>query len=129
MTGRLIASLFVGIACALPVGLSAQNVSSNVRGLFVSWAPISVESMNGTLTLKLPQRRITDDIYYTIIQAGFCLGPFFDADIEQFNEVIVLNEFGVQGWVFEGGGVACAEINETPGAQVRLLIAAQTHLF
>uniref|UniRef100_UPI004047F14F hypothetical protein n=1 Tax=Yoonia sp. TaxID=2212373 RepID=UPI004047F14F len=120
-----------GLICSLVIsGSTAQaQTVSEVKDLFRDWSPISVEINNTVATVVLPQGRITDEIYYSAIPFGFCLGSLFGVNVDGIEEVIVLNQFEKQGWVFENDAGLCSEIVNLPATSVKVTVAGHSRLF
>lgn len=104
---------------------------ADAKELLTMWAPKSVQVKNGILTVALPQRRVTEEIYMAVMTAGLCPGVLLDKPLEGVREIHILNEHKVQGYVYEKGLEDCAEFNEMPAGdnRVPLGILGATHLF
>jgi len=120
------------LCLAAALGMSATSgVSGDLSALhqaLAPWAPTSVTMTGTRLTVRLPERRITDDIYHAILPFGVCMTALTGDATPAFDEVHIENSFGAQAWVFEGGTQDCAEIVTLPVGDVRLFVAARTHL-
>jgi len=109
--------------------LLAADTTSEARSAFKAWEPKSLElETDGTLRVVLPQKQITDTIYYATIQAGFCLGVAFGKQMSDVTSVFILNQYEAQGWLFEGGAASCKDINAAPSKRAQILIAAQSSI-
>ena len=123
------------VVCAAAAACFAMSASADAvddaREVLKSWAPTSIEEQEGTLTVILPQRQITPDIYSASILAGLCLAPIFDLELEGVREVEILNEFGAQGYVRESGIEGYEELNElrVDDSNRTLYLMAQTHIY
>ncbi len=94
------------------------------------WSPISIEKQGATLNVVLPQRSITDQIYKAAMLSGLCLHVQYSGiRLDGIREIEILNQFGAQGYVFEGGANECRGLGElmSDGAYIRLL--GQTHWY
>ena len=118
------------LAAILPSVLAAGPLK-DAKEVLEMWAPKSVTLKNGTLTVVLPQRRITQDIYTGVLTAGLCMGPALGKDFSAITELVVLNQFARQGYVFERGAQDCDRINKAPAGSntLRLIILGATHLY
>jgi len=118
------------LAAMLPSVLAAGPLK-DAKEVLEMWAPKSVTLNNGTLTVVLPQRRITQDIYTGVLTAGLCMGPALGKDFSAITELVVLNQFARQGYVFERGAQDCDRINKAPAGSdtLRLIILSATHLY
>ncbi len=108
-----------------------HQLLKDAKEVLVMWAPKSVTLNNGTLTVVLPQRRITQDIYTSVLTAGLCMGPALGKDFSGITELVVLNQFARQGYVFERGAQDCDRLNKTPvgSPMLKTLILGATHLY
>ncbi len=103
------------------------DTETDAREIFAPWAPKSIEITNGgVLRITLNERRITDTVYYAVVQGGFCLGPLLNMEMPEVKSVFVLNSRQTQGWLFETGADACNQINNAPANSVKILIAGQS---
>ena len=105
------------------------QTASEIESLLRSWDPLDVKVEGRIATVKLPQDRITDTIYYASITAGFCLGPLLNVDVNDVSEVRILNRFGQQGWVFENEQGLCELVAKEPASRVKIMVAGHTHIF
>lgn len=90
------------------------DTAANARQLVEMWAPDSVAVQNGTLTIVLPQDRITDQIYLSVIKFGLCMAPLRGLDLHEVENIEILNRHSAQGFVYERGISDCAEFNDRP---------------
>lgn len=124
--------VIAGALMALLVQSSAlwAGNESDARELVAMWNPTSVEVSGGQLTIILPQRRITEEIYYSLLTAGLCLGPLYGKSLPGVSEVRVLNEFGRQGYVYEKGLEDCETFTSRPvtDPMTKIEILGATHL-
>lgn len=95
------------------------------------FGPNEVVVEGKTAFIVLPHRRITDDIYASVISSGICFRQLIEPNIlDGLKEVAVLNQFSEQGFVFEGGTAECSELNEMPTGRdktIRLLGYTRIH--
>ncbi|MCF6443617.1 hypothetical protein [Nereida sp. MMG025] len=118
--------------CLILAGLTSPSLLladtiADAKQVFAAWQPTSITlTETGVLRVVLPQRRITDTIYYASIQTGFCFGPLFGQPMKDATSVFVLNESETQGWLFEGSTTDCSDINDAPSSRSKLLIAAKS---
>lgn len=90
------------------------------------WQPISISNENSRLTIKLPQPQITNTMYKNIIPSGVCSVVWDGADLPDVKSVLVVNEFGKQGYIFEGGTPECKEMGELSGEQSSIYLLGKT---
>jgi len=121
--------LTTGIFFFVIAGSAQADTLSEARKSLEMWNPKQVTLSNGTLTAVLPQRRITTEIYTTVIQAGICLGVLMNRKLPGVKEVVMLNEFGAQGFVYEEGTQSCEKINNSSGQAANIEIASRTHVY
>jgi hypothetical protein len=78
------------------------------------WNPqVSNIEVNGDVILvPLNQRRINYDIHYAIIEHGICAAISLGNKslLEEVKEIHFLNEYGVQGFIFETPNQSCIEL-------------------
>lgn len=106
---RLIAAILVSFGIATP--LHADIVTDASR-LLEMWSPDSVTYESGTLTVVLPQDRITEQIYLSVIKFGLCLGPLQGIDMQAVENIEIVNRHARQGYVYESGVADCARFND-----------------
>ena len=128
MLSKVQCAFAAAILVIFPVSLDAQS-ANDIKHLLASWSPASVEIENGVATVILPQRLVTDAMYYPAIAAGFCLGPLLGRQLNDVDELQLLNSFGAQGWVFENSEGVCGQIVNEPASRVNAPIAAHSHLY
>lgn len=97
--------------------------------LIALWAPMEVSIRGGALQIVLPQPRITELIYTSVLTAGLCMGPLYGKQLPSVTEIHVLNQFGAQGYVFENGLGPCETFNSRPigDPMTRFDILGATH--
>lgn len=114
-----------------PFGAMA-DVKSNAAQALEMWQPTSIKFSNGTLTVILPQQRITEDIYTAVLSNGLCLGTLYGKDFSAVTELVVLNRHGTLGYVYERGGTDCEAILDEGQRQfkdLRIHILGATHWY
>lgn len=106
---------------------AASDTLTDANEIFAQWDPKSIEiTGDGVLRVTLNEQRITDTIFYAVVQGGFCLGPLLDMKMPDVKSVFVLNNIQAQGWLFEAGTNACTQINNAPANNAKILIAGQS---
>ncbi|WP_299850383.1 hypothetical protein [uncultured Roseovarius sp.] len=114
-----------------PFGAMA-DVRSDAAQALEMWQPTSIKYSNGTLTVVLPQQRITEDIYTAALSNGLCLGTLYGKDFSAVKEFVVLNRHGAQGYVYERGGTDCEAIldeDQRRFKDLRIHILGATHWY
>ena len=98
------------LICVQAPALAAETASQQAERALELWNPSSVDlNSSGNLVIVLPQRRITATIFRAVMTAGIC-GAGVIAHRSRFpgvRQISVLNQFGAQGYVFEGGAGEC----------------------
>ena len=122
--------IFAAVASLLCTG-AAADTRSDATQLLAMWQPQSVAVERGVLKIQLPQDRITDQIYMSVLTAGLCLGHAFGTPLTGLSGVEVLNRHGRQGYVLETGLDRCATWNSRPAtsSETRMDILGSTHLY
>jgi hypothetical protein len=109
------------VALLIPVSGHA-DVRGNASVALQNWEPLDLNFEGGTLTVLLPQRRVTQDIFLAIVRFGICVGIAAGDSFSEVSELVVLNQFGQQGYIYERGAQDCDAINQMrSGADVRVL--------
>ena len=117
------------LAAILPSALAA-NPADDARDVLAMWEPKAVTFSEGILTVILPQRAITPDLYSGVLAVGICaMGNGLGKDFSTVRELVMLNEFARQGYVNEHGAADCDRINAAPAGSVawRSIIFGATH--
>lgn len=112
----------ISLLVAIPFFASAGDLNKSLT----LWQPVSVSNENSQLTIKLPQPRITDAIFKQVISAGVCSVVWDGTDLPDVKSVLVVNEFGKQGYIFEGGTPECKEMGELSGEQSSIYLLGKT---
>ena len=96
-------------------GPQRTSLSKSIEPSLKQWEPISVLEQDGQIYIQLPQKKITDPIYSSVIEAGLCLGKAFNPELDwsDIKTVSILNEEKIQGFTFNGGEKECEAINNT----------------
>ena len=79
-----------------------------------AWNPKDVTLSEQSLHITLPQRKITPEIYQAVIEAGMCVYEVMGGSLPNVSEVVVLNQFSAQGYVFEQGHAFCDDKRDLP---------------
>jgi hypothetical protein len=113
---------------SLPANAGAVE---NAAELMASWQPDKISLEGGTLVVVLPQQRITEQIYLSILQAGVCFGPLLDIDLPGVSSIQILNRGSKQGYVYEKGMEDCEKLNSygIGGDQFKFDVLAATHSY
>ncbi|MBF0249968.1 MAG: hypothetical protein HQL35_04980 [Alphaproteobacteria bacterium] len=123
----VIAAMATALAIATATDTLAQAA---IEQTLASMSPLQVEQTGETLTVVLPQDRITHPIYTTAI-GGVCMALFSDdAALDGIREMRVLNRHAKYGMVAEGGKELCTELNALPvGKEKANALMIVTHTF
>lgn len=118
------------LAATLPFSATA-DVRSDAKDAFMMWQPTNITFSGGRLTVILPQQRITEDIYTSVLTAGLCMWTAAGIDFSSVAELVVLNRFEKQGYVNERGARDCDVLNTLPvgSKEMDLKILSATHLY
>jgi len=92
------------------------DIATDATPLLEMWAPESVAYQSATLTIILPQDRITDQIYLSVIKFGLCMAPLQGVDLLAVETIEILNRHAAQGLVYERGLSDCTAFNERPAS-------------
>ncbi len=113
----------------IPAITLAGNQEAEIRQSLEMWEPKKIEVKNSVLSIITKERRVTDTIYQAIIRAGVCMGTISrKKSLVDISEIRVLNQFGHQGYVFEGGISECNEIVKMTGSKTKIYILGRTHM-
>ncbi|AJE44792.1 hypothetical protein P73_0077 [Celeribacter indicus] len=107
------------------------DMASGVAPLLEMWAPDSVIHEQGKLTVILPQDRITEQIYLSVIRLGLCMAPIQGMDVQAVETVEILNRHAAQGFVYERGLTDCTLFNDRPASDrtTDIEILGNTHWY
>lgn len=110
---------------------ASRATVAQAEELLYNWQPLSVTMDGSVLTVVLPQRQITQQIYNAVISTGICLGPLLGYPLPGVQSVEVLNQFSHQGYVYEAGTEHCELINDaSPDFRwAETLVLGRTHSF
>lgn len=124
-------AILIALALSASPALADPKPVQQAKELLALWQPDSVSLNRTTLTIVLPQRRITQQIYLAIIQTGICAGPLIGKLLPDVSSIAVLNQFSRQGFVYEAGTEDCAQINDVPVGDKSgtILVLGKTHAF
>ncbi|WP_179153007.1 hypothetical protein [Chromohalobacter israelensis] len=111
-----------------PIAL-ASTVEEKAKQSLEMWEPNEVRVDGESLTVISKERRITDQIYRAMIVSGLCMGTIPRPNsLDEVSEIRILNQFGRQGYVFEGGTEECEEINNMPANETEVYVLGRTHM-
>ena len=111
-----------------PIAL-ASMVEEQAKQSLEMWEPNEVRVDGESLTVISKERRITDQIYRAMIVSGLCMGTLPRPNsLDGVSEIRILNQFGRQGYVFEGGAKECEEINNMPANETEIYVLGRTHM-
>lgn len=124
-------TLVIVLALAASPVLAAPKAVQQAKELLALWQPEAVSLKGSTLTVVLPERQITEQIYLAVIKTGICVGVLTRKPLPGVSSIEVLNQFSRQGYVYEAGTEDCAQINDLPvGDRIgTLLVLGKTHAF
>lgn len=107
--------------------LWGQYAMESISNRLDIYAPLGIEASDGVLSITMNEQRITNDIYISVITT-LCLNAITDPpSLNDINEVRVLNMFGRQGFVFEGGRQECEGVVNFSGNNLEIHILGMTH--
>jgi hypothetical protein len=114
----------------IPV-MAHADPSSDLLEALHSFDTKSITEKNGELLVVLNENRITSDIFYNLIDGGFCVLPWLNnrIAIENINKVVVLNRHEHQGYILENGVESCDERSDKNQKESKLLLAYRTSLY
>ncbi|MDF3906793.1 hypothetical protein [Paracoccus sp. AS002] len=118
-------------ALAVSPVLAAPKAVQQAKELLALWQPEAVSLKGSTLTLVLPERQLTEQIYLAVIETGICAGVLTGKPLPGVSSIEVLNQLSRQGYVYEAGIEDCTQINDLPvGDRIgTLLVLGETHVF
>jgi hypothetical protein len=114
----------------IPV-MAHADPSSDLLEALHSFDTKSITEKNGELLVVLNENRITSDIFYNLIDGGFCVLPWLNnrIAIENINKVVVLNRHEHQGYILENGVESCDERSDKNQKESKLFLAYRTSLY
>jgi len=111
-----------------PIAL-ASTVEEQAKQSLEMWEPNEVRVDGESLTVISKERRITDQIYRAMLVSGLCMGTLPRPNsLDGVSEIRILNQFGRQGYVFDGGAEECEEINNMPANETEIYVLGRTHM-
>lgn len=112
-----------------PLTVYSSSISDIEKSL-APWAVISSDVSNGQLVVVTNENRVTDTIYSSIIKKGICSIVWFKRPnaLKGITEVSVVNKFGRQGYVFEGGKRICEEMGKITTDEIDFYLMGHTRL-
>lgn len=111
-----------------PIAL-ASTVEEQAKKSLEMWEPNEVRVDGESLTVISKERRITDQIYRAMIVSGLCMGSIPRPNsLDGVSGIRILNQFGRQGYIFEGGKEECDEINNMPSNKTEIYVLGRTHM-
>lgn len=111
-----------------PIAL-ANSVEEQAKQSLEMWEPNEVRVDGESLTVISKERRVTGQIYRAMIVSGLCMGTIPRPNsLDGVSEIRILNQFGRQGYVFEGGKEECEEINNMPANETEIYVLGRTHM-
>jgi len=115
--------------CLAAAAASAETRDGLMKALEM-WAPIDARVAGERAEIVLPQNRVTDRMYISVITAGVCMGQITRPHVlDGVAEIAVLNKHARQGYVLEGGKDLCKRLNGAPiGKSKDLMVLGSTHL-
>lgn len=125
---RLITAILVSLGIATPLH---ADIAADSSRLLEMWSPDRVAYEFGTLTVVLPQDRITEQIYLSVIKFGLCLGPLQGVDLQAVENIEIVNRHARQGYVYESGVADCERFNDraTNDRTTDIEILGNTHWY
>lgn len=112
-----------------PIAL-ASPAEEQAKQSLTMWEPNEVRVDGELLTVISKERRITDQIYRAMLVSGLCMGTLSRPNsLDGVSEIRILNQFGRQGYVFEGGAEECEEINNMPANEKEIYVLGRTHMY
>lgn len=109
--------------------VAANSVEEYAKQSLEMWEPNEVRLDGQSLIIIAKERRVTDKIYRAMIASGLCMGIIRRPNgLDGISKIKVLNQFGRQGYIFEGGEEECKEVNDIPANEVEMYIIGRTHM-
>ncbi|MNV97095.1 hypothetical protein D3C71_1921770 [compost metagenome] len=95
------------------------------------WSPTQIERNGDVLHIVLPQAKVTDGIYKSVVKMGLCPVVWEGKadDLKGVAEVALLNQFGKQGYVVEEVASTCTEMGKLTGAESDTYLLGKTRLY
>lgn len=107
----------------------ANPIEDHAKQSLLMWDPIEIRVEDESLTIISKERRVTDQLYRAMIVSGLCMGTILSpSSLDGVSEVKILNQFGRQGYVFQGGKKECEEVNNMPANKTEMYILGLTRM-
>ena len=118
------------ISCLTTGSVIAADPVDEAKLALEMWAPIDIVQDNETLVVLSKERRVTRQIYTAMISYGLCAfaGTGY-ISLDGIEEIVIVNRFAGQGYVFEGGEPECREVIEAPAGESDIYVLFRTHLW
>ena len=118
------------IALLIPSFVFAE-VPVAIKNALSPFEPISVDKNGQTLIITANEHRVTDIIYNAIINNGVCMPIWLGKPdvLNHINEVVVINKYQKQGYVFEGGKSSCAELGNATQKDNNLVLMGHSRIY
>lgn len=123
---RVLFAVAGGLASAmLGVPALADPVPPAIPQAVKLQAPKQIAFDQGQVVIVLPQPKVTELIFGAAMNS-ICFSAHQGADWGKIpvREIYVLNQFAVQGWVFEGGAAECREWLSKPAGEDKIYRAS-----
>jgi len=124
---KLAIALCVATLCG-PAAASS-DLTESVKKALAAWSPTEIILEDGLLGIALPQKKVTNETYSVVVEwlcANVSSGRISLKDVK---EIAVVNRFGGQGFVFEGGAGQCRGIADVPRGKVNVPLLDRTRLW
>jgi len=109
---------------------AANSTEDHATQSLEMWETKEVRVDGESLIIISKERRVTDQIYRAMIVSGLCMGTIpRPSSLDGISEIQVLNQFGRQGYVFEGGKAECEKINKMPANKTEMYVLGRTHMY
>lgn len=107
----------------------AENTVEYIKPFLKMWQPTNVSQSDSTLTITLPQVRVAEPMYNSVLKNGVCTSIWIgDKRWEGIEEINILNEYEAQGYIFEGGANECIELASKSGTSSEFFILGKTRM-
>lgn len=113
-------------------GHAEADTRSDAHIAMEMWQPSTVRFEDGQLIVVLPQDRVTEEMYISVLSFGLCVGHLSGKDFSSVLELVVLNRFMQQGYVYERGVSDCEVVTGEASSRygnTKLHILSATHLY
>ncbi|QYH31687.1 hypothetical protein [Aeromonas salmonicida] len=118
------------LACLLFVSFFS-HAGAALDSALKPWSPSQIQQNGDVLQIVLPQAKITDGLYKSVITMGLCpvVWEGKAGDLKGVTEVALLNQFGKQGYVVEEVISTCTEMGKLTGAESDTYLLGKTRLY